>query len=124
MNSPAPASPILQAQHLRRVVGAKVLVEDATFAMGAGEALAIVGPSGAGKSSLLRLLNRLDEPTGGTVLVDANAGAPEFAKTARKELEAAPLRLCSGRAALYTARENWRRRGDPLGSRPRGLGPF
>jgi len=26
-----------------------------------------VGPSGAGKSSFLRLLNRLDEPTGGTV---------------------------------------------------------
>lgn len=27
----------------------------------------VVGPSGAGKSSFLRLLNRLDEPTGGTV---------------------------------------------------------
>jgi putative ABC transport system ATP-binding protein len=29
-----------------------------------------VGPSGAGKSSFLRLLNRLDEPTGGTVRLD------------------------------------------------------
>jgi putative ABC transport system ATP-binding protein len=27
----------------------------------------VVGPSGSGKSSFLRLLNRLDEPTGGTV---------------------------------------------------------
>jgi putative ABC transport system ATP-binding protein len=32
-----------------------------------GEVLVIIGPSGAGKSSFLRLLNRLDEPTGGTV---------------------------------------------------------
>ena len=32
--------------------------------------MAIVGPSGSGKTSLLRLLNRLDEPTSGTVFVE------------------------------------------------------
>jgi len=32
--------------------------------------LAVIGPSGSGKSSLLRLLNRLDEPTAGTVYLD------------------------------------------------------
>lgn len=32
--------------------------------------LAIAGPSGSGKTSLLRLLNRLDEPTSGTVFVE------------------------------------------------------
>ncbi len=31
--------------------------------------LAVVGPSGAGKSTLLRMLNRLDEPTSGTVFL-------------------------------------------------------
>ena len=35
-----------------------------------GETLAIVGPSGSGKTSLLRLLNRLDEPTSGTVFLN------------------------------------------------------
>jgi putative ABC transport system ATP-binding protein len=34
--------------------------------------LVVVGPSGAGKSSFLRLLNRLDEPTGGTVLLEGS----------------------------------------------------
>ena len=40
----------------------------------------MVGPSGSGKSSFLRLLNRLDEPTGGTVRLDGQdyrALAPE-----------------------------------------------
>lgn len=46
------------------------MVADATFLVQSGEVVAIVGPSGAGKSSLLRLLNRLDEPTAGTVYVE------------------------------------------------------
>ena len=37
---------------------------------GQEEVLAITGPSGSGKTSLLRLLNRLDEPTSGTVFVE------------------------------------------------------
>jgi putative ABC transport system ATP-binding protein len=55
---------------LGRVVKDKVLVEDATFEVKTGGVLAIVGPSGSGKSSLLRLLNRLDEATSGTVYVE------------------------------------------------------
>ena len=44
---------------------------DASFEVRRAETLAIVGPSGSGKSSLLRLLNRLDEPTSGTVYLNA-----------------------------------------------------
>jgi putative ABC transport system ATP-binding protein len=62
-----PTTVILRAEGLGRVVDGKTLVEDASFEARTGEVLAIFGPSGAGKSSLLRLLNRLDEPTGGTV---------------------------------------------------------
>jgi len=65
------SDPILRTEHLGRAVKDKVLVEDATFEVQSGEVLAIVGPSGSGKSSLLRLLNRLDEPTSGTVWVEA-----------------------------------------------------
>lgn len=41
---------------------------DATF--GRGNVTAIVGPSGAGKTSLLRCLNRLEDPDAGRVLLD------------------------------------------------------
>ncbi|HTX53090.1 MAG TPA: phosphate ABC transporter ATP-binding protein [Candidatus Baltobacteraceae bacterium] len=57
----------LEAKHLSRAIAGKVLVDDISVQVQPGEILAVVGPSGAGKSSFLRLLNRLDEPTGGTV---------------------------------------------------------
>ncbi len=62
--------PALEARHLWRKVGDKVLLRDINVRVQFGEVLAVVGQSGSGKSTLLRLLNRLDEPTRGTVLVD------------------------------------------------------
>src|SRR5439155_27167069 len=50
-------------------VGSKVIVEDVSFELRTGVILGVLGPSGSGKSSLLRLLNRLDEPTSGTVFL-------------------------------------------------------
>jgi putative ABC transport system ATP-binding protein len=61
--------PILTTDHLTREIGGVRIVDDVTIEVGTGELLVVVGPSGAGKSSFLRLLNRLDEPTGGTVLL-------------------------------------------------------
>jgi putative ABC transport system ATP-binding protein len=61
---------LLQLQRLTRSVNGKTIVNDISFEVNAGDLLGIVGPSGAGKSSLLRLINRLDEPTSGTVLLE------------------------------------------------------
>jgi ABC-type Fe3+/spermidine/putrescine transport system ATPase subunit len=60
---------VLTTEHLGRSAGGLKLVDDISVQVRAGEVLAVVGPSGAGKSSFLRLLNRLDEPTAGTVLL-------------------------------------------------------
>jgi putative ABC transport system ATP-binding protein len=74
VNSPALPEPlsssILATDHLCRTINGVTLVNDITVALRAGEVLAVVGPSGSGKSSFLRLLNRLDEPTSGTVFLE------------------------------------------------------
>ena len=62
--------PILRAEGLGRVVGGKTILSKISFDVMPGELLGIVGASGSGKSSLLRLLNRLDEPTSGTVYLN------------------------------------------------------
>ena len=65
-----PDAPIvLRTDHLSRTVGDRRLVDSITVEVRSGEVLAVVGPSGSGKSSFLRLLNRLDEPTFGTVFL-------------------------------------------------------
>jgi putative ABC transport system ATP-binding protein len=60
----------LRTEHLGRRVGDVSVVTDISLDVYHGEMLGIVGASGSGKSSLLRLLNRLDEPTSGTVFLD------------------------------------------------------
>jgi putative ABC transport system ATP-binding protein len=62
--------PLLRVEQLRRVVNGRIILENVSLELGAGEILAIRGPSGSGKSSLLRLLNRLDEPSGGAVFLE------------------------------------------------------
>jgi ABC-type sulfate/molybdate transport systems ATPase subunit len=66
---PASAT-ILRTEHLGRRVDGRMLVDDISVEVREGEVLAVVGPSGSGKSSFLRLLNRLDEPTSGTVFLN------------------------------------------------------
>jgi len=60
---------VLKTDQLTRSIGGRKLVSEVSVAVRSGEVLAVVGPSGSGKSSFLRLLNRLDEPTSGTVFL-------------------------------------------------------
>ena len=60
----------LETERLSREVGGELVVDSVSLSVEEGEVLGIIGPSGAGKSSFLRLLNRLDEPTAGTVYLD------------------------------------------------------
>ena len=70
--------PIFQVQRLsltypaRRGQAAATILDDISVDVARGSALTLVGPSGSGKSSLLRCLNRLEEPTGGVVRFDGH----------------------------------------------------
>lgn len=65
-----PEPPLLSTRHLTRVMGDETLVEDVSIEVQAQEVFVVFGPSGSGKTSLLRLLNRLDEPTRGTAFLE------------------------------------------------------
>jgi putative ABC transport system ATP-binding protein len=65
-----PPSLTLETKHLSRSIAGKVLLDGVDVRVEPGEVLAVIGPSGAGKSTFLRMLNRLDEPTGGSVLLN------------------------------------------------------
>jgi D-methionine transport system ATP-binding protein len=54
-------------------IGAQYLLKDISLEVFKGDRIAIVGPSGAGKTSLLRLLNRLSEPTAGSIYLENQA---------------------------------------------------
>jgi putative ABC transport system ATP-binding protein len=76
-NSVNPARYILECRDLGRELPSpqsRLLLQNISFALQPGEVLAVVGPSGAGKSTLLRLLNRLDEPTQGSVFFQGRDG--------------------------------------------------
>ncbi len=45
-------------------------VDECSFKVEAGSFITLLGPSGCGKTTLLKMVNRLYEPTGGTIIID------------------------------------------------------
>ncbi|MBW3595526.1 MAG: phosphate ABC transporter ATP-binding protein [Actinobacteria bacterium] len=68
MPEPSDFPVVVHDLHLKR--GGRVVLRGIDARFEAGKITAIVGPSGAGKTSLLRCLNRLEDPDGGRVLLD------------------------------------------------------
>jgi polar amino acid transport system ATP-binding protein len=66
MNAP----PILELVGLRKAYGSLEVLRGIDLRVHPGEMVCVVGPSGSGKSSMLRCCNRLEESTGGQVVVD------------------------------------------------------
>jgi ABC-type polar amino acid transport system ATPase subunit len=63
-------SPIIEARGIHKHFGALHVLKGIDFAVTERELVFVIGPSGSGKSTLLRCLNRLEEPSSGSIIVD------------------------------------------------------
>lgn len=62
----------IHVSHLQKSFGKQEVLKDITTDIYEGEVVVILGPSGCGKSTFLRCINRLEDITGGEVIVDGN----------------------------------------------------
>ncbi|WP_262105913.1 amino acid ABC transporter ATP-binding protein [Arthrobacter sp. Marseille-P9274] len=62
--------PAIEVRNLCKNFGDNEVLKGIDFHVDQGEVVCVIGPSGSGKSTLLRCVNRLEEPTSGTVLVE------------------------------------------------------
>ena len=63
----------IHVSHLKKIFGHLEVIKDISTDICEGEVVVILGPSGSGKSTFLRCINRLEEPTGGEIIVDGQA---------------------------------------------------
>jgi phosphonate transport system ATP-binding protein len=61
---------MLRLDHLGKRFGQKQVIADVSIDIPAGQMVGVIGRSGAGKSTMLRLINRLAEPSSGTIRFD------------------------------------------------------
>jgi polar amino acid transport system ATP-binding protein len=60
----------IQIRDLHKYFGDLEVLKGIEFEVAEGEVVCVIGPSGSGKSTLLRCVNRLEEPTSGTILIE------------------------------------------------------
>ena len=61
---------IVRVSNLEKSFGSLKVLHDINFDVRKGEVIVVIGPSGSGKSTLLRCLNRLEEPNGGSIIIN------------------------------------------------------
>ena len=60
----------VKVENLKKSFGSLEVLKDINMEVKEGEVVCLIGPSGSGKSTFLRCLNKLEEPTGGVIIVD------------------------------------------------------
>ncbi len=63
-------TPAIEIRDLHKNFGKLEVLKGIDLSVRQGEVVCVIGPSGSGKSTLLRCVNRLEEPTSGTILIE------------------------------------------------------
>ncbi len=105
--------PVLQVQNIEKHFGSTQVLEDISFDLEQGQALAIIGSSGSGKTTLLRCLNFLETPDAGRIIVNGETVFDAADPATQLEREIRKKRLHFGMVfqsfnlfPQYTALEN------------------
>ena len=104
---------MLEVQHISKSFGTTDVLQDISFTLEQGQALAIIGSSGSGKTTLLRCLNFLETPDHGRIIVEGKTVFDAADPATQKEAEVRKKRLHFGMVfqsfhlfPQYTALEN------------------
>jgi sulfate-transporting ATPase len=60
---------VIEADHMRKGFGERLLIDDLTFKLPPGGIVGVIGPNGAGKTTLFRMITGQDQPDGGALRV-------------------------------------------------------
>jgi ATP-binding cassette ChvD family protein len=60
---------VVQAEHLRKGFGDKLLIDDLSFSLPRGGIVGVIGPNGAGKTTLFRMITGQEEPDAGELRI-------------------------------------------------------
>ena len=64
---------VIDAEHLRKGYGNRLLIEDLSFRLPPGGIVGIIGPNGAGKTTLFRMITEQENPDGGKLRIGETA---------------------------------------------------
>ena len=88
--------PILEVKHINKSFGSTRVLDDISFSLDRGKALAIIGSSGSGKTTLLRCLNFLETPNAGQIIVNGETLFDAADPATQREAEVRRKRLHFG----------------------------
>ncbi|HKK46763.1 MAG TPA: ATP-binding cassette domain-containing protein [Balneolaceae bacterium] len=77
---------MITLENVTKVFGSTTAVDEISFKVEKGETFGLVGTSGCGKTTTLRMINRLIEPTSGSIAIDGKKTTAQNPEELRRQI--------------------------------------